>query len=140
MNTLLTIIVSVSSAIIAGISASFIKPLVDWNFEKKRAKIEVRRKLINETRIYLSENWYNIFEFKSTHIYMRLAEHFSKEINDIINMNGSDYEMLVSTYVYEVNTEDGYSASSDGYSEVNSSHKQKLMIEINELSKKWELE
>lgn len=140
MSALLTIIISISSAIIAGISASFIKPLVDWNIEQKRAKNESRRKLINEARIYVSDNWEDILKFKQTHIYMRLAEYFCKEVNDIINMENSEYHDIVNSYSYEFDSQDGYYASSNGYDEVDSFHKQKIMVEINALSKKWKFE
>jgi hypothetical protein len=140
MDTFWTIIISVLSAILAGVFASFIKPLVDWNLEKKRAKIESRRKLIDEARIYISDKWENIFIFKTTHIYMRLAEHFSKEVYNIINMESHKYHELVKDYSYEINTETGYYASCDGYSELDANHKHMIMVEINALSKRWELE
>jgi hypothetical protein len=98
MSTLLTIIVSVISAIIAGVSASFIKPLVDWDIKKKEIRLKERIDLIKNVRQYVICDECNRTIFRETGLYSRIRPfHTKKTIESIesdidkIDFNDVDY-------------------------------------------------
>ncbi|MFA5045842.1 MAG: hypothetical protein WC542_07925, partial [Paludibacter sp.] len=102
----------------------FIKPVVDWNYEQKRAKIESRRKLINDSRLIISKSWKDIYVFRQTGEYLRLQEYFSEELQDIFNMDIFDY----------------YYKVQNSHDDLNDEYRYLTLKEINSLSKKWGLE
>lgn len=120
-NLLITIVVS----IIAGIFASFIKPFVDWRFENKKSKYEIRRKLINDARDIISSESFSVFTFRYSSIYMRLYQYFSEQVHELVEMSIEDYEIEESKgYVHGLK------------------NKQRVIImyELSCLAKKWNLE
>ncbi len=123
MNTTYMLI-TIATAIIAGVFASFIKPFVDWGIEKKRSRLENRKSLINNARNFVSSDSFDIFSFRTTDIYLRLSEYFSKELNDTINMEGLDFHIKEEL----------------DYIEQTPQQKSLVLKEINKVAKQWRIE
>lgn len=130
-----TIIVSVCCSIIAGVFASFIKPIVDWNFEQKRIKNESRRKLINDAVKFVTGNEFNVLSFRNTNEYLKLSNYFSPELNKIINMSSFIYDIEDA-----INENDSIGCVYDDVENLDLTHKKMILKELNHLSKKWKLE
>jgi hypothetical protein len=117
-------LITVGTAIIAGIFASFIKPLIDWNIELKRTRLESRKKLISNVRDIISMESFDVLNFRDSITYSLLCEHLSDNLNKTINIDESDY-----IHIFE-------SLNSD----IDSEHKYKILKEVNHLAKKWKIE
>jgi len=117
-------LITVGTAIIAGIFASFIKPLIDWNIELKRTRLESRKKLISNVRDIISMESFDVLNFRDSITYSLLCEHLSDNLNKTINIDESDY-----IHIFE-------SLNSD----IDSEHKYKILKEVNDLAKKWKIE
>ncbi len=130
-----TIIISVCCSIIAGVFASFIKPIVDWNLEQKRARIESRRKLINDAIKFVTGNGFNILLFRNTNEYLKLTNYFSSELNKIINMGSYEYEIEDAT-----NEIHSIECMYEDHESIDLIHRKLILKELNQLSKKWKLE
>lgn len=92
MNVL-NLIITVVTSIIAGLFASFIKPLFDYGIYKRTKRFDSRRQLMKDAIDFLSSDTFNIHKFQNSILYFQLLKYLSNETNDIINMSEEDYRI-----------------------------------------------
>ncbi|MFC1564458.1 hypothetical protein ACFL6G_05945 [candidate division KSB1 bacterium] len=78
-------------ALIGGVTASIIAPLIKWGIEKKRNKMEYRRNQIKRWRDFI-HNEFEQLNFKDTTIYSELRPHLSKKVLE--NTEGNTITIL----------------------------------------------
>ncbi len=100
-----SVIASFVSSIITGILA----PFVNWGIEKRKIKLENRKKLIPQTRTALLQDDFSGPMFIKSQAYNRIRPYISKELDNRIrsttinlvvgNVGGLDYNNLLRGFV-----------------------------------------
>jgi len=118
------IIVSGVIGLFTGAAGSLIAPWVNWGIEKKKMRLENRRKLIENARHLISARKSNIFTFRQSSEFHQLFEYFSKHAIRVINIDEIDYLDI----------------QVDKYQDIDLEHKSMILNELKRISKKWKLE
>lgn len=117
-------IVTVSVSICAGVLASLIKPVIDYDIYKRKKRIDSLAIAIAHARNFVTMDYFNILSFGKTEVCSQLSKYFSKEINDIINMDAIDYLVL----------------SDEKSDYVDEEHRELIMKELNRIAVKYRIE
>ena len=116
-------IVPVLVAIGSGAIGSLIAPWVHWGIEKKKLKLDGRRKLIERARQIVSLRKFNVFIFRQSTEFHQLFEYFSE---NAINQIGID--------------DDYMDIKERGYPDIDLENRSLIYNELNRIAKEWKLE
>ena len=119
------IIAIITSSVVASIITGLLAPYVNWGIEKKKIKLENRKKLISQTRTVLIQEDFSGPMFIKSQAYNRIRPYISKELDNKIR----------SPELIEIELSEHGSVVTGGYDFL----RQQIYQELNEIEEKWGL-
>ena len=116
------ILISAVAGLIAGGVGSLIAPWIHWGIEKKRKRLDGRKKLLEDCKDYLNRYTFNCSNFIQKPFYSSLRPYLSKEL--ILKMEACDTNLHI---------------QSGGRGNGVNNFKAELLDEIYAIEKRWKL-